>query len=123
MEVIIYFFRTERKKYYKHAMKARQNPSKYLSIIIDGMDQSKTDIPHFLYLSSLVSGMWKLRTHLIGAIVHGIGIYGYFDYYQYPHGSNLTIHVLLDVLHRNKDRLPDTLYLQMDNCGRENKNR
>ena len=42
--------------------------------------------------------MWKHRTHLIWVIVHGIGIYEYFDGYHYPHRSNLTIHVLLDAL-------------------------
>ncbi|CAC5414125.1 Fibrinogen-like protein A,Ryncolin-4,Fibrinogen C domain-containing protein 1-A,Ficolin-1-A,Ficolin-2,Ficolin-1,Fibrinogen C domain-containing protein 1-B,Fibrinogen C domain-containing protein 1 [Mytilus coruscus] len=61
----------ERRKYYKHAHKARQHPDKYMSIIIDGMDQSKTEIPNFLYLSSLTAGMWKLTTHLVGALVHG----------------------------------------------------
>jgi len=40
-------FSRERKKYYKHQEKARKRPNKYLSIITDGMDQSKTNIPHF----------------------------------------------------------------------------
>ncbi|CAG2204723.1 unnamed protein product [Mytilus edulis] len=113
----------ERRKYYKHAHKARQHPDKYMSMIIDGMDQSKTEIPHFLYLSSLTSGIWKLRTHLVGALVHGVGLYGFFDWYQYAHSSNLTIHVILSILLMTKDSLPDVLYLQMDNCARENKNR
>ncbi|CAC5388899.1 unnamed protein product [Mytilus coruscus] len=113
----------ERRKYYKHAHKARQHPDKYMSMIIDGMDQSKTEIPHFLYLSSLTAGMWKLRTHLVGALVHGVGLYGFFDWYQYAHSSNLTIHVILSILLMTKDSLPDVLYLQMDNCARENKNR
>ncbi|XP_053384146.1 uncharacterized protein LOC128550076 [Mercenaria mercenaria] len=104
-------------------MKGRTEPDKYLSIILDGMDQKKTELPHYLYLSSFVSSLWKLKTHLVGVIVHGIGNYGFFDYYQYPHGSNLTIHCLLSTLYMQKDSLPDTLYLQMDNCARENKNR
>lgn len=87
------------------------------------MDQSKTDIPHFLFLSSMAAGMWKLRTHLVGAIIHGIGNYGYFDYYQYSHGSNLTINILMRLLTKLKDSLPPVLYLQLDNCWRENKNR
>ncbi|XP_071168335.1 uncharacterized protein [Mytilus edulis] len=113
----------ERRKYYKHVHKARQHPDKYMSMIIDGMDQSKTEIPHFLYMSSLTSGMWKLKTHLVGALVHGVGLYGFFDWYQYAHSSNLTIHVILNILLMTKDSLPDVLYLQMDNCARENKNR
>ena len=72
------------------------------------MDQSKIDILHFPYMSSLAAGMWKLRTYLIGAIVYGIGNFGYFDYYQYPHSSILTIHVLLSILCQLQ-RLPDTI--------------
>jgi hypothetical protein len=32
----------ERRKYYKHRRKGKKAPQKYLSVIIDGMDQSKT---------------------------------------------------------------------------------
>ena len=70
-------------------------------------------------------------THLVGSIIHnrqaqnGKEIYGSFDYYQYPHDSNLTMTVLLEVLVRwsKEFDLPPILYLQFDNCVRENKNR
>ena len=39
--------RTERRKYYKHINKARTHPDKYISLIIDGMDQHTTAIPKF----------------------------------------------------------------------------
>ena len=42
-----YFCRAERENYYKHGCKARYAPDKYLSLIIDGMDQSKHNLPHF----------------------------------------------------------------------------
>lgn len=54
-------------------------PNRYLSLIIDGMDQSKTSLPHFVHASKFTSAMWKLRVHLIGVVVLGIGIYGFFD--------------------------------------------
>ena len=41
------FPRIERKLYYKKRDDARRNGKKYLSIIIDGMDQSKTNLPNF----------------------------------------------------------------------------
>ena len=41
-------FRQERRKYYHHCAKARQRPEKCLSIIVDGMDQSKTSLPHLI---------------------------------------------------------------------------
>ena len=38
--------------------------------------------------------------------------------------SALTVTVLLQVLERfSKDVLPPTLYLQLNNCGKENKNK
>ena len=121
--IIVLFFRQERRKYYKHCRKAHQNPDKYMSIILDGMDQSKTNLPHFQQKSKQTSGNWKLKTHVTGAIVHGQGVYGYFDNCEWSHSSNMTITILMNILYMYKDSLPPVLYLQMDNCGRENKNR
>ena len=90
---------------------------------MDAMDQNKTMIPHFNKPPKSTDGMWKLKTHLLAAKVHGVGIYGFFDIFQWPHGSNLTITALFNILNMMKDSLPEVLYLQMNNCGRENKNR
>lgn len=115
--------RTEREKYYKHITKARRHPQKYMSIIIDGMDQKTTAVPHFVRDSKTSNGAWKLLTHVTGAIVHGRGQHCYVDVNEVPHDSNLSIMVLLLILQRYADQLPKVLYLQMDNCGRENKNK
>ena len=115
-------FRTEREKYYKHIHKARQEPSKYMSLIIDGMDQKATSIPRFYRQSKSTSAAWKLQSHITGAMVHGRGNHLYVDVKEYPHDSNLTGNILLNILHKYSDTLPDVLYVQMDNCGRENKN-
>ena len=93
-----------------------------MSIILDGMDQAKTYLPHFLQHTKSTSGMWKLRTHVTGVLVHGQMAYGFFDYGQFEHASNLTLTILLNVLYMYKDSLPQTLYIQMDKCVRENKN-
>ena len=66
--------------------------------------------------------MWKLRTHLTGLMVHGIIVLGYVDYHQYAHDSNLTMNLLLHTLWICRENLPRKLYIQMDNCTRENKN-
>ena len=100
-----------RHKYYKHAKKARSNPKKYLSIIIDAMDQAKTHLPHFMYVSKYMANMWKLRLNLVGVIIHGVGTYGFFDYFQWSHGSDVTISILVQCL-LMLDNLPKTLYLQ-----------
>ena len=72
-----------------------------------------------------------MRTHITGVIVHtgdgyGKKVYAFVDTLQWPHDSNLTINVLEEVLarlHTKSGILPEVLYLQMDNCFRENKNR
>lgn len=66
--------------------------------------------------------MWKLQTHVTGVIVHGRGHHVFLDFKEVPHDSNLTINVLLQTLLKY-EKLPPTLYLQLDNCGRENKNK
>ena len=63
----------------------------------------------------------------VGCLVHtespkGKKAYAYIDLYQYPHDSNLTGNVLLQIL-RQHCPLPSCLYLQFDNCYRENKNK
>eukprot|EP00105_Crassostrea_gigas_P042039 XP_019926187.1 PREDICTED: uncharacterized protein LOC105336278 [Crassostrea gigas] len=67
--------------------------------------------------------MWRLRVRLVGVIVHGIGVYAFFDLFEYSHSTNLTLSVLLSVIYMLRESLPDVFYLQMDNCARENKNR
>jgi len=96
-------------------------------MIIDGMDQSATNLPHLKKISKSTVNLWHLRTHLTGIIVHGCGSEGFLDFLQYPHDPNLTINILLKILVGHfKDlattKLPEKLYVQLDNCGRENKN-
>ncbi|KAL9977179.1 hypothetical protein ACROYT_G014557 [Oculina patagonica] len=47
----VIFSRAERKAHYANCLKAELNPEQYLSLIIDGMDQAKTNIPHANCLS------------------------------------------------------------------------
>ena len=44
---ILYLYRKERDAYYKRRAEAIAKPSERISIIVDGMDQSKTNLPHF----------------------------------------------------------------------------
>ena len=59
--------RDERTTYYKHREKARNDPSKYLTIIIDGMDQAKTNVPQPVQESKTTQNLWRLKTHITGA--------------------------------------------------------
>ena len=111
--------------------KSRSEPQKYLTIIIDGMEQNKTNVPLICQQTKSTQNLLRLRTHLTGALVHtkaenGKMAFAYFDLLQWPHDSNLTITVLLDVLKHVQSKLgtlPKILFLQLDNTSRENKNK
>ena len=74
--------------------------------------QVKTQLPHLAGKATTESKLTHLKTHLLGAIVHGVGIFGFFDYCQYPHSSNLTIYALCMIL-MAVPKLPPTLFLQV----------
>ena len=94
------------------------------------MDQAKTNLPNTRVISKSTSNLWTLRTHLTGVLLHtksphGKFAYSFVDLVQYPHDSNLTITLIIEVLARysKEHGLPPTLYIQMDNTSRENKNK
>lgn len=91
-------FRNEREKYAKHRHKAEHTPAKYLSVIIDGMDQDKTDIPHIISNPKALVGNQTLETHITGVKVHGRLTLMAIDCGQFKHDSNLTLEVLMRVM-------------------------
>ena len=117
----------ERMQYHLHREIARSAPDKYLTIIVDGMDQAKTNLPNTKLISKSTSSLWRLRTHVTGVILHSTRkiIHTYIDLIQYPHDSNLTITVIVRSLVEfiKSNFLPKVLYLQADNTCRENKNK
>ena len=94
------------------------------------MDQSKINLPHLLQCTKSTQILWKLRTHLTGALLHtkspiGKVALGYYDVLQWSHDCDLTINILLEVLKELTQltgALPKILYVQLHNCYRENKN-
>lgn len=124
---VLFFFtcRQERARYYSNRQKAIDDPVDCLSMICDGMDQNKTNLPSFVRSTKACQNLWRLRTHLTGCLVHGLGCYSFFDFLQISHDCNLTLTcVLLTIVEVLKQRkLPRRLLLQMDNCVRENKNK
>ncbi|WAR14851.1 hypothetical protein MAR_004956 [Mya arenaria] len=118
----------ERRYYYQKRDASRTQQETYLSLIIDGMDQAKTSLPHFAgRQSKSISNVDLLKTHVTGVINHGNGgFHSYVEINQFPHDPNLTINILLRALKKSADKqmnfLPPVLYLQFDNCCRENKN-
>ena len=108
---------------------ARSYPEHFLHLIIDGMDSAKTWSPHVVthFLASKgYSNVGKhLQTKLVGVLAEGQYFSGYVTYPHYEQGASLMVTVLQRALlnHINKvGSLPPVLFLQLDNCGRENKN-
>ena len=118
-------YRQERQRYYANRRLATENPKECISLIADGMDQNKTNVPSLVRTPKSCQSLWTLRTHLTGVLVHGSGSHCYFDCLQWPHDCNLTLTCILNTLSElSKHRtLPPKLLLQMDNCVRENKNK
>lgn len=117
--------RQERKRYYSNRQKAIECPDEVISIIVDGMDQNKTNLPSLVRVTKSCQNLWCLRTHLTGCLVHGFGAFNYFDFLQWSHDCNLTLCTVLDALLQTAKQqpLPHRLLIQMDNCVRENKNK
>ncbi len=123
--MLICVHRQERKRYYSNRQKAIESPDEVISLILDGMDQNKTNLPSFVRVTKSCQNLWCLRTHLTGCLVHGIGAFNYFDFSQWPHDCNLTLCTLLETLLKVAAHQPlaHRLFVQMDNCVRENKNK
>ena len=62
---------------------------------------------------------------MTGTLHHGDKARAFIDIHQYPHDSNLTCNVIAQALIERypTGKAPPFLNIQMDNCGRENKNR
>lgn len=100
-----------------------------MSLIIDGMDQKKTNIPAPLFGSKSTDGLKHLQTHVVGVLANGHGAMLFWEMKQFGKGPDLAIsnicralHVMTDKYSNDKSRWPDVLYLQMDNAASENKN-
>lgn len=63
LHLIRFGFRAERRAYYGKCLKAEVSPKKYLSLIIDGMDQSKTNLPHPTCLSKVIFKKKKITIY------------------------------------------------------------
>lgn len=61
--------RCEREKYAKHRHKSEKYRSKYLSVILDGMDQDKTDIPHIISNPKAIAGSYRLEHMSLGFVL------------------------------------------------------
>jgi hypothetical protein len=117
----------ERSEYYNHKTKATRFRSTHCSIAIDGMDHSKTCLPHYVRVSKDLDGTMLLNSHVTAVLNHGTDhfatVYLWSD--RLPSDSNTTIEFIVQELESmaEQNRLPMVVWVQLDNTSRENKNR
>ena len=116
----------ERGFYHAKRNEATKCPEKKLSISIDGTDQFINGFPHFWQTSKQDAKGKRFYFHTQVAMVHGVGPSVYLGLEDIAGDPNWTVETLYRTLKAEEERrgegLPKTLYLQLDNCFRENKN-
>jgi hypothetical protein len=118
--------RIERRHYHNNRDLASAQPDKYVSVIIDGMDQSKTAVPKMKRVTDDDGNGKQLKVHVTGVLVHGQAVpaHVFTSTSEWPSDTNQNIHILVKVLERiGWDYLKGkTLLVQMDNTQKDNKN-
>ena len=101
----------------------------YYCLIYDFMDQSKLNLIHFARKSKTLGNDIEFKVRLLGGILQGHKIAGYFDFSQWPKGPDINLTLLIDMLLDLQQKyapLPifgkhAVLYIQSDNAS-DNKN-
>jgi len=115
----------ERQVCSKRTELAVEEPNKYLLIEMDSMDQQKAAIPHLREKPKALDPVNTVPYHVTAARIPGYGVLEWVYNNNLAHDSNTTVTILhraLQEVHRTRGFLPPTLFLQLDNCTRENKN-
>ena len=106
-------------------------PQDVIAISIDDMDNSKSLIPKIIEPGKALCQMLKLDSKITGVIVTS-GKYEcnrkikfYVNHAQFPQDPNKVITILFKTIkdfHSDHGSLPPKLFINADNCARENKN-
>ena len=75
-----------------------------------------------LIITKAMSNKQQVKVQVTGVLTHGHGSFVYLQYGQYSCDSNQTITVLVKCL-QEISPLPEVVYIQMDNCSGQNKNK
>lgn len=119
--------RRERQGYSRKCEEAKLYPEQFMSVIVDGADQSAFGLPHFTFSTKNTSGH-SIKIKLVGVLEHGssksLSLYVMTE--EFETGSNHIIEAIHRTLQKKSlaaPKFPPVLYIQLDNCVRENKNR
>ena len=118
----------ERTDYAQRIILAKRRPDLYLNLTIDGSDNSAYGFPYFSERTHSTSKGYKVRSKLYAAILHGHFGAAFTFAANLTGGSVVTVEIInrmLDYFLKDKpgNRLPPTLWIQLDNTCRDNKNR
>lgn len=115
----------ERRIYHIHRELAQAENSEWLTLIIDGMDQRKTDCPNAGGKRDRDDDGLTVATRIIGVKAHGHGQFFYIVPPDVPHTGDVTWSIIMDVINRIREasdrQLPGKLWVQMDNTTSDNK--
>ena len=117
----------ERLKLAKYRKRCFAHPDKYIGIVIDGMDQKKTRLPHWPRPPKSVDESCLLQMHVVGCLIFHSQLHSkvFLNYPTLHNDGNLIITIMQRILNEWENKLggiPPILYLQLDNTSRENKN-
>lgn len=114
----------ERLKLASHRKKCKDKPEKYLGLVIDGMDQKKTRLPHFRRTPKSVDDVCFIQMHVVGCLIFNGDLKSqvFLNYPNLHNDGNLIVTIIHRIIINWEGDLPPVLYLQLDNTTRENKN-
>lgn len=118
--------RLERRHYYSNRMRAILQPKTYVSLIVDGADQSKHKVPHDPDASHLLDETVRQQLYAYDALSHGRKAYTFLLPGHVKQGHDVTIEVIWRIINDILDtegKLPPILLLQLDNTSKQNKGR
>ena len=116
----------ERRHYYSNRMRAVLEPKTYVSVIVDGADQSKHNVPHDPDASHLLEETVRQQLFAYGALSHGRKAYTFLLPGHVKQGHDVTIEVIWRIINDIKEtegQLPPILLIQLDNTSKQNKGR
>jgi hypothetical protein len=118
--------KSERKAYYQRGLMACLEPNHYLSLIIDGADQSRFGLPHFAEADHSCMSLWRIHTYLMGVLNHGRQPMAITYLPNIKQGTNVTtdcFHYAILRTYARFGRIPKVAFLQIDNTAKQCKSK
>jgi hypothetical protein len=88
------------------------NTSDYMSIIVDGMAQTHSQLP---WLGNLKDFSPHINQHICGVLNHGRGFNMYRTFHTTPNNGNLAMHCIqltIEETLQKEGKLPSTIFIQ-----------